>query len=357
MELEFDKEMDVILRGSREESFGDNGRSLSGHLDADEISAFAENVLPESSRINYISHFAECSRCRKILSNVAVLNDAAEPVADPAVPLTADAGVPWYRRFFVFPQIAYSMGALVLIFSAVLGYIALRNVGPDSVSEISRATEPSLPGFAPAANTAALPSNSATANTSSNTAAATNSNTSATAAPNAGDGTVTGGVSSNKAIILDGSLRKDANVAGSAEMNTDAKSKTDRQETDAVLAKPTPAVSQPTAGASRPEPVVRDAEKTEEKLKENTDEPVRTRSAPNVPSKKQTGDLRKAGGKSFRNIGGVWFDTDYNNLQTQISVKRGSDDYNKLDTGLRSIADQIGGTLVVAWKGKAYRIE
>jgi hypothetical protein len=38
------------------------------------------------------------------------------------------------------------------------------------------------------------------------------------------------------------------------------------------------------------------------------------------------------------------------------SISRGSGDFNNLDSGLRSIAQELGGELIVVWKGKAYQI-
>ena len=76
MELEFDKEIDALIRG-RGVSAGDSPPK--GHLDADEISAFAENALPERTRTLHMAHIADCDRCRKILSNLIALNAEAEP--------------------------------------------------------------------------------------------------------------------------------------------------------------------------------------------------------------------------------------------------------------------------------------
>jgi hypothetical protein len=68
------------------------------------------------------------------------------------------------------------------------------------------------------------------------------------------------------------------------------------------------------------------------------------------------GETRGAGGKTFRNVGGIWFDSAYTS-QPQTTVRRGTGEYQRLDSGLRSIADSLGGTVVVLWKVKAYRIQ
>jgi hypothetical protein len=66
--------------------------------------------------------------------------------------------------------------------------------------------------------------------------------------------------------------------------------------------------------------------------------------------------LRTAGGKKFEFRNGIWYDTAYTG-QGKKDVKRGTDKFLRLDAGLRSIADQIGGTVVVVWNGQAYKIK
>ncbi|MEP6903348.1 MAG: hypothetical protein ABJA66_16590 [Actinomycetota bacterium] len=72
--------------------------------------------------------------------------------------------------------------------------------------------------------------------------------------------------------------------------------------------------------------------------------------------KSLSGAMRSVGGKTFNNVGGIWFDSAYSN-QKQKTVNRGTSDYQKLDSGLRSIAGQFSGTVILVWKSKAYRIQ
>jgi hypothetical protein len=65
---------------------------------------------------------------------------------------------------------------------------------------------------------------------------------------------------------------------------------------------------------------------------------------------------RTLAGKTFTFADGVWYDSAYKRGAT-VNVRRGTDEYNKLDADLRAIAQKIGGTVVVVWKGKAYRIQ
>ncbi len=64
----------------------------------------------------------------------------------------------------------------------------------------------------------------------------------------------------------------------------------------------------------------------------------------------------RVGRKSFNNRDGVWYDSAYHG-QATTNVRRSTPEYNKLDSGLRNIANTLGGTVVVVWKSKAYRIQ
>src|SRR5215204_7423601 len=99
MEFEFDKEIDAMLRKAR---VGEAATSQAAHLDADELSAFAENAVSDAARTRFTAHLADCRRCRKILSNTILLNsEAAAETASSAVSApVVEARVPWYRKFF-----------------------------------------------------------------------------------------------------------------------------------------------------------------------------------------------------------------------------------------------------------------
>jgi hypothetical protein len=72
--------------------------------------------------------------------------------------------------------------------------------------------------------------------------------------------------------------------------------------------------------------------------------------------KRKSSEERAAGGKVFKCADNAWYDSAYTGQQL-ITVRRASKEYKKLDAGLRSIAENISGTIVVVWKGKAYRIQ
>jgi hypothetical protein len=68
---------------------------------------------------------------------------------------------------------------------------------------------------------------------------------------------------------------------------------------------------------------------------------------------------RSVGGRTFRRQGKAWVDTAYSSSRATVNVSRGSEQYRALvadEPTLRTIAEQLGGEVVVVWKGRAYRI-
>jgi hypothetical protein len=67
-------------------------------------------------------------------------------------------------------------------------------------------------------------------------------------------------------------------------------------------------------------------------------------------------ETRSVGGRKFRKQGNSWVDVKFKSSMTLKSISRGSSEFADLDSGLRSIAQQISGEIIVVWKGKAYLI-
>ena len=65
---------------------------------------------------------------------------------------------------------------------------------------------------------------------------------------------------------------------------------------------------------------------------------------------------KRVSGKGFQRRNNVWYDNSYRG-QATTNVRRGTEEYRKLDGGLRSIAESLSGVVVVVWTGKAYRIQ
>jgi hypothetical protein len=88
-----------------------------------------------------------------------------------------------------------------------------------------------------------------------------------------------------------------------------------------------------------------EAEKTEKDSKDSNGE-------------ERAAETRSVGGRKFRRQNNSWVDQKFKPSSMSLkSVARGSDEFQALDSGLRSIAQQLGGEIIVVWKGKAYLIK
>ena len=74
-------------------------------------------------------------------------------------------------------------------------------------------------------------------------------------------------------------------------------------------------------------------------------------------SEEKPPETRAAGGRKFKRQGSAWVDAKFKSSMTLRSISRGSSEFDALDSGLRSIAQQLGGEVIVVWKKKAYLIK
>lgn len=390
MELNFDKEMDAILRQAARggEFLSGDGRE-SAHPDADEIAAFAENAVPEKARGAYVSHFADCDRCRTILSNVILLNSEAEPAAEKeavtaAAPVAAETRVPWYRRLFLMPNLAYTMGALVLVFGAMLGFLVLQNVNQGGLDVAQSPAGRSAERIPSAAEEPDVQGNAATANAAANASAAP-ANTSVSSTDSTFDANTAANVptlqqqpsASNSASATSPSeietadAQRDEKKQKSLERKeTELKTsgidvaenrppaKTAEERADTVKGEAAKQEDEPRlAAAAPPPPAAAPAPMDDAKAPESS---TRAKKAARVPLK----ETRQIGGKTFNRTGGVWIDSDYSrssgpnrSLPPVRNVRRGSDEYRQLDKQVRIIAESLDGPVIVVWKDRAYRIQ
>src|SRR2546426_10454955 len=95
-----DAQIDVLLRRYAR---GSQAVPATEHLDADELNAFAEGLLPAAARARYVSHLADCDNCRQIVSQLAISSGAmtAAPITAPWAPGSAS----WKRLSRVFPPL------------------------------------------------------------------------------------------------------------------------------------------------------------------------------------------------------------------------------------------------------------
>ncbi len=78
-----------------------------------------------------------------------------------------------------------------------------------------------------------------------------------------------------------------------------------------------------------------------------------------VRDRGEAAETRSVAGRQFRREGGAWVDTAYDSSRSLTNVARGSEQFRALvadEPAIRSIANQLGGEVIVVWKGRAYRI-
>ena len=120
-----------------------------------------------------MEHFADCDGCRKLLSHLIIAaSEASASAAAGIASVPVGAVVPWYVKIFRTPNVALAMGALVLTFGGILGFLAFQNyknqagVSTAQVTEPERAKDDKYYGGASSVNMAA----NAPANTAANSA-------------------------------------------------------------------------------------------------------------------------------------------------------------------------------------------
>jgi hypothetical protein len=86
--------------------------------------------------------------------------------------------------------------------------------------------------------------------------------------------------------------------------------------------------------------------------------PATTTAADQAVDKESAAETRSVGGHRFQRRGGAWVDTAYSSSRRLTNVARGSEQYRALvadEPGLRTIAEQLSGEVIVSWKNRAYR--
>jgi len=368
MKQETNNEMDLLLRrlGRR-----DDAVVPEAHLDADELSAYAENVLPAAARARYTTHLAECSRCR---SFVAQLSSSAGVVAT-----TESAAVPelsGFRKFlaslFTPMVLRYAAPALGLIVVAAIGFVVLRR----------SQSEPYLARNG-AAETQQQPVASPAASISDNYGYRMSDT-----APSPGR------VNEEKKEKHEPAQPASPPNAPPAVASVDAEVSKEK-----AAAQPKPE-EQRASAANEPPPVKTEPAATPEESPRAEAETVKVQPVAGRQAKKElrvaqredkdnlarakkpadaasgsasTGfvvdgaaaaadmktDIRTVAGRRFRKHSGVWVDTDYDSSKAAVTLSRGSEQYRALvadEPSIKTIADQLDGEILVVWKGHTYRI-
>jgi len=375
MKQETNNEMDLLLRrlGRR-----DDAAMPEDHLDADELSAYAENALPATARTRYTVHLAECSRCRSL---VAQLSSSAGVVA--ATDSAAVREPSGFRKFlaslFTPMVLRYAAPALGLILVAAIGFLVLRSNQPGQYEARNNETAPQQqPVASPAA------SSDRNVDSASNTAPnpgrvdeeRKQKNQAAQPAPPPNMApavtSVNAEVSKDKAVAQPKPEEQPASAANEPPPVKTAPAATPEQS-------PRAAETEAAKNEVKVQSVAGPQEKKElraaqrEDRKKDSDDLARARKPADAVSAPATGSARgiqsgggdfssttrTVAGRRFRKQGGVWVDTAYDSSKDAVTLSRDSEQYRALvadEPAIKTIAEQLEGEIIVVWKGHTYRI-
>lgn len=369
MKQETNNEMDLLLRrlGRR-----DDAVVPEDHLDADELSAYAENALPAAARARYTVHLAECSRCRSLV--VQLSSSAGVVAATDSAAVREPSG---FRKFlaslFTPMVLRYAAPALGLIVVAVIGFVVLRSNQPGQYEARNTTTQQRQVASPGASSVDHYGDSTSKAAPSSGLVdeERKQKNQPAQAAPPNAAPAVTGvnpEVSKDKAVAQP---KPDEQAATAANEPPAAKTAPTATPEESPRAAETEAAKnevkvQPVAGPEAKKEL-RVVQREDKDSVARAKKPVDAVSAPatGLAGGLQSGGAdyssttRTVAGRRFRKQGGVWIDTAYDSSKDAVTLSRGSEQYRALvadEPSIKTIADQLEGEIIVVWKGHTYRI-
>ncbi|MDQ3754785.1 MAG: hypothetical protein M3371_08645 [Acidobacteriota bacterium] len=162
MKFEIDKEMDALLRrhaqsqadprhtSAPQDNVASAADAVAGaHLDADELSAYAENALPAPARVRYAAHLTDCDECRKIVTNITLANNVAgelEKSAAAVAPASQTIPAAWRKRLsaWLTPHSAwrYALPLVALLVVSGVVLLALLRSDRQPTGELAQSREP-----------------------------------------------------------------------------------------------------------------------------------------------------------------------------------------------------------------------
>lgn len=392
------------------------GVDQSPHLDADEMNAYAENALPAITRARYATHLIDCNDCRTLVTqlvlsaNPTFVETKTEPV-DIATAVKQTWGE-WFSSLFKFPTLRIAGPVVAVLCVAVIGMVALQSqlvlnkkenaqsAAPTSMppsTEVAQRGSSEEPGSAPLADSTsqnnANSSNKIEEVISEKKGADSREKNAPNADPKEQAGqppveitTLSRGTVATKDAPVDNmpkpapaqpqtkleaaNKQRSEDVADKkaaeetrvtqADNRPDSDATRDREIAERNVQRPAPNATGGTARVSGPakEKSVEYDKRANEIQSEAKNDDMALKAPARKVAKRAGPMLRTVSGKQFRREGAGWVDVDYNSSTATTNISRGSDKYKSLisnEPGLRNIAEQLGGEVVVVWKGRAYR--
>lgn len=389
-------EMDLLLRNMAKQakSVSDSGNGLqSAHLDADELSAFAERALPPGAQARYTAHLVDCGQCRKLVSQLSAA--AGFPVAE--VPAEAQPQTSFWERLpaFLSPAVLrFAVPALAMLAVISVGVITFRqqssgefvakNQEPTQNTPLAVSApeskpsegniQPQNPGSPATATNANADSVSRAGERSGQVDKVTAAETGTSAdvasptvaakeAPAPPAPSKAGEEQSTFAPEPSPVLAPRAQVAAAREANkNEALAKDTKEKQDAAPGVGAAAAPQVRDGADqeRDAYVSRSRKAAAAGRGGAATNSVESRRAETEQAKRADQDdaTREVSGHRFRKQGNAWVDLAYDG-RSVTTVARGSEQYRALiadEPGIHTIAQRFSGEVLIVWNGRAYRI-
>jgi len=419
-----DAQIDVLLRRNSQKTEWRSASELAGlkpniegHLDADELNAFAEGALSSAARARYVSHLADCDHCRQLATQLT-LAAGRSVSADGESMATARARISFLeslRNLFAPRKLRYTAFALVVIAAVGITFVALRRRAEDRASTlIAQNDEAAAPARGSALKTddGTHSQNQPIDNPQLSTAAPAPQNANVARQQPSQPG------SADKASTAIAQPTAESGVARNVYSRENKKTENEVAQAAPSYAPPPPGErNEPvpmeekrlkdlrTAAPEQPAPksaagafkVMERGGGADEAARRRQPETDRVRSGVAIAKEKQetesrsrssrpesstarrdksasdsqdqsrnqglagtvseaTPEERKAGGHTFRKQGGAWVDVKLKLSMPVITVARGSDAFSEMDSSVRAIASQFSGEVLIVHKGKVYRI-
>lgn len=392
MNSEPNKEIDIVLRKLSRKQNGNlaadsnPGGTAEDHLDADELNAYAEQALPEALRARYTEHVADCGRCRSIVTQLSLSSSAVvsrNVVDQPAPSRVKTLLTSWFSPLVI----RYAIPAMAVIMVAAIAWIVVRR--PERSSDVALNSEARevAPVASPESAPVAEPTVEMTYALNANAIAKQKAENKPTNAPREEEsGTTTATRAADESKENEPEAKRDeppppvakpATAAGAVAAAPKPVSEThkntpeDQKKLQSDLGRVQSSTQREDrsfaraqkSGASQPAKTPT-AGSEADKQNESARDQRRERAAMAEARKKDEGsddraETRSVAGHSFKRRGSVWIDALYDSDRSTVNVSRGSDHYRSLvgdEPGLRTIAEQLSGEIIVVWKGRAYRI-
>jgi Putative zinc-finger len=391
MRQETNNEIDLLLRRlsrGHDASRSDGDLQIDGgHLDADELSAYAENALPAAARTRYTEHLAECSGCRELV--VQLSSSAGVVIAEDTASTPGRSGFSNFLASLFSPLVLrYSIPALGLIVLAVIGIglwprgngdtdVALKTPAVNNQSSPASEQPQSSPQDMIAQHQDSARSTPATAPASGRASQAEQ----APAPPSSVAPAATGTPAENKEAVEKKEEQQPSinayavpAVPKSSVANDEIKRTADaearKQEGQIRVAQTEVArekAKEPSSSEGRRDevaaarsPAKTRNEKSDSKAMPGVGGAIATFQRDGLAGKdKDDAETRLVAGRRFRKQRGIWIDTAYDSSRNAITLTRGSEQFRALvadEPDIKTIADQLNGEVIVVWKGHTYKI-